>query len=46
MEQRHSLAHHVTSHERTVTVVVLEERNESGRNRTDLLRSNVHEVYL
>ena len=46
MEQRYSLAHHVTSHECTVTVVMLEERNESGRNRTNLLRSNVHEVYL
>ena len=46
VEQRHSLAHHVTSHQGAVTVVVLQERNEAGRYRGNLLRADIHEVHL
>ena len=44
--QGHGLAHHVRAHQRTVGVVVLEERDEAGRNRSDLVRSHVHQVHL
>ena len=46
MYKRNCLAHHVTSHQRTVTVIMLKEWNKSGRNRCYLLWSNVHKVYL
>ena len=46
MEQGHSLAHHVTSHQCAVTVVVLQEGNKACRYRCNLLRRHVHEVYL
>ena len=40
--ERHALTHHVRAHERTVGVVVLEERNETGGDRDDLHRGDVH----
>ena len=46
MEQGHSLAHHVTSHQCAVTVVVFQEGNKACRYRCNLLRRHVHEVYL
>ena len=46
MKQRNCLAHHVTTHQRTVSIVVLQERNESGSNRCNLLRRYVHKVNL
>ena len=42
--ERHCLTHHVGSHEGTVSIVVLEERNERCGDRSNLLRSNVHQV--
>ena len=42
--KRHCLSLHVRSHESTVSVVVLKERNECGSNREDHLRRNVHVV--
>ena len=44
--QRHRLALHVRAHQRAVGVVVLQERNERGGNRNELLRRHVHEVDL
>ena len=46
MQQRHSLAHHVRSHQCTVSIIVLQERNERGCNRSYLLRRHIHEVDL
>ena len=43
-KQRHSLALHVRAHERTVGVVVLEERDQRRGDRPDLPRRDVHEV--
>src|ERR1039457_4307317 len=40
-QQRHGLALHVGTHQRTVGVVVLEERNQAGRHRDELLRADV-----
>ena len=45
-QQRDGLALHVGAHERAVGVVVLEERDERGRDRDDLLRRHVHVVDL
>ena len=42
--QRHSLALHVGTHQRTVRVVVLQERNHRGRDGEDHTRRNVHQV--
>jgi len=44
--QRHGLLLHVGAHERTVGVIVLEERNEGGADRHDLLRRHVHQLNL
>ncbi len=44
--QRHGLALHVGAHERPVGVVVLEERDQRGGDRDDLLRRDVHELDL
>ena len=44
--QRHGLALHVGAHEGAVGVVVLEERDERGGHRDDLLRRDVHELDL
>jgi len=43
-EQRHRLALHVRSHERAVGVVVLQERDERGGHRDQLLRRDVDEL--
>ena len=43
LEQRHRLALHVRTHQRAVGVVVLEERNERGGNRHQLLGADVHQ---
>ena len=45
-EQGNSLAHHVRSHQRTVSVIMLKERNQRGCDRSDLLRGDVHQVNL
>ena len=45
-QERDGLALHVGAHERAVGVVVLEERDERGRHRHDLLRRHVHVVDL
>ena len=42
----HGLAHHVRTHQRTVGIVVLQERNEAGGDRSDLVRRHVHQVHL
>ena len=44
--QRHRLALHVRAHQRAVGVVVLQERDERGRDRDELLRRHVHVVDL
>ena len=43
LDQRHRLALHVRAHQRAVGVVVLEERNERGRDRHQLLGTDVHQ---
>ena len=43
-EQRHSLTHHVGSHQRTVSVVVLQERNQGCSDRGNLVRRDVDQV--
>ena len=45
-DERHGLAHHVRAHQRTVGVVVLEERDEAGGNRGNLVGRHVHQVHL
>ena len=45
-DERHGLALHVGAHERTVGVVVLEERDQGGRDRHHLARRHVHVVDL
>ena len=44
--QRNSLAHHVWSHQSTVRIIVLQERNQRSRNRSDLLRSHIHQIHF
>ena len=44
--KRHRLTLHVGAHQRAVGVVVLQERNERGSNRHELLRRHIHEVDL
>jgi hypothetical protein len=44
--QRHRLLLHVGAHQGTVGVVVLDEGDQGGRDRHDLLRRDVHEVHL
>ena len=43
-QRRHCLALHVRAHERAVRVVMLEEGNQRGRHRHDLLGADVHEI--
>ena len=43
-QQRHGLALHVRTHQRTIGVVVLEERNQRGRDTDHLLGRDVHVV--
>ena len=45
-DERHSLAHHVRTHQCTVSIVVLKEWNQCGCYGSNLLRSDVHEVNL
>ena len=45
-QQRHRLALHVRAHERAVRVVVLEERDERGGHRHQLVRGHVHQVHV
>ncbi len=45
-EQRNCLAHHVRSHQRTVSVVMLKERYERCCDRCNLDRSHIHELEL
>ena len=44
MEQGHCLTHHVRSHQRTVSIIVLQERDQRSSDRSDLLRRDVHQV--
>ena len=44
LEQRHGLALHVGAHQGAVGVVILEERDERGRDRNELLGRHVHIV--
>ena len=44
--QRNRLPLHVRAHQRAVRVVVLEERDQGGRDRDDLRRRDVHELDL
>ena len=46
MKQRNGLAHHVRSHECTVSIIVLQERNQRGGDRGNLLRRHVHQVHI
>ena len=46
MKQRNSLTHHVRSHQCTVSIIVLQERNKACCDRGYLLRSHVHQVNL
>ena len=41
-KRRHSLALHVRPHKGTVSIVVLQKRNQSGCHRNDLLRGYIH----
>ena len=45
-QQRNSLAHHVRSHQCTVSIVMFQERNQRSCNGSDLLRSYVHQIDL
>ena len=45
-EQRYSLTLHVRTHQSTVSVIVLQERNQRGCDRYYLFRRNVHQVNL
>ena len=44
LDERHGLALHVRAHERAVRVVVLEERDQRGGHRDELVRRHVHQV--
>ena len=44
--QRNCLTHHVGAHQRTVGIVMLQERNERSSDGGNLLRSHVHELNL
>jgi hypothetical protein len=43
LQQRHGLALHVRAHQRAVGVIVLQERDERGRDRHQLLGADVHQ---
>ena len=44
MKQRYCLTHHVRSHQRTVSVIMLQERNEGGSDRGDLLGRDIDQI--
>ena len=46
LQQRNGLSHHVWSHQRTVRVIMFQERNQRSGNRSNLLRRNVHQLNL
>ena len=46
VEERHSLAHHVTTHEGTVRIIVIKEGDQCGSDGADLHRRYVDEVYI
>src|SRR5574344_2335847 len=46
MQQWHSLTHHVRSHQSTVSIIMLQERNQRCSNRCYLLWRHIHSVYL
>src|SRR5216684_4217636 len=46
LDQRHSLALHVGTHERAVGVVVLKERNQAGGDGNELFRRNVDVIHF
>src|SRR5690606_22681450 len=46
LDKRNSLALHVRSHQGTVGIIVLQERNQRGTQTNDLVRSHVHEFHL
>ena len=46
IEQGHSLTHHVRTHQRTVGIVVFQERNQRSRDRGNLVRRHVHQGNL
>ena len=46
LQQRNCLAHHVRTHQRTVGIVMLQERNQRGRNRSNLLGRYVHQFHF
>jgi hypothetical protein len=43
-QKRHRLPHHVRTHQGTVGIVMLQERDHPCRNTDDLLRRNIHVV--
>ena len=45
-QQRNGLPLHVRTHQRTVCVVVFKERNQAGRHRDELFRTDVHVLDL
>ena len=45
-DEGHGLTHHVRTHQSAVGVVVFKERNQRGRNRGNLLRSHVNQLYF
>ena len=45
-QQRNSLAHHVRSHQSAVGVIMLQERNQRSRNRSNLLGRNIHQFHF
>ena len=46
LQQRHSLTHHVRSHQSTVRIVIFQKRDERGSNRNELFWRDVDEVNL
>ena len=44
MKQWNSLTHHVTSHQRTVTIIMLQERNKTSRHWGNLLWRDIYQV--
>ena len=45
-QQRNCLAHHVWSHQCTVSIVMFQERNQRSSDRSNLLWRNIHQLYL
>ena len=45
-QQRNRLAHHVWSHQCTVSIIMFQERNQWSRDWCNLLRRNVHQINL